>query len=275
MSTSENTVSDDQTVQPDEQTSGYSGKRKISKDEQQDRKRGRIGSNNTDTQTQDPDSCSDSNSDAEDDENMTEQKEKEAEFISMMLAALKNENIAKLLHSKTDDLLEQMGKKIIVMENTIKETNVEVEDLKVKIDEYEQRDRNAQIVVAGMGAELMSTEGVITLLNEKLGTHINGDDIEYTMKMGPRDKAATRMKVVFKEVALKQQFTKLKAKLKKNNLWISDVLTPHRMNLAYLARKAVRENKVNQTWVYDGKVFTKTTAEAKPKRINTASDIPT
>ena len=96
--------------------------------------------------------------------------------------------------------------------------------------------------------------------------NIRDDDVLYTLKMGKPEQVTKRMKVVYKEVTTKQQVSKLKTKLKKQNLWISDVLTPFRMNLAYLARKAVREKKIAQRWVYDGKISLKQVEKQLPKR---------
>ena len=57
-------------------------------------------------------------------------------------------------------------------------------------------------------------------------------------------------------------------------IWISDDLTLLRNNLAFLARRAVKEKKAVQTWTYDGKIFLKIKEGAKPTRIRHPEDIP-
>jgi hypothetical protein len=248
----------------------FAGKRKSSKDEQQDSKREKKGSNKSVINT-DIDSSTSSTSDLEID-NMA--REGQADFIKNMLAALEHEQISKLLHGKTDDLLEKMDNRLDDMDSRINQTKDQVEELQVKMDEFEQRDKNNQITISGMPEGSMTKDGVIALLNEKLGTTIEDQDVLYTLKMGRQDQENKRVKVVFKELNTKQQVSKLKPKLKNQKLWISDVLTPYRMNLAYLARKAVREKKLAQTWVYEGKIFTKANGEARPKTIRKPQDLP-
>jgi hypothetical protein len=47
-----------------------------------------------------------------------------------------------------------------------------------------------------------------------------------------------------------------------------------RSNLAYLARKSLKQKKINQTWTADGKVFVKLTEGGGPKRLLDASQLP-
>jgi hypothetical protein len=68
---------------------------------------------------------------------------------------------------------------------------------------------------------------------------------------------------------------KQKTKLKNHGeIWIADELTKLRRELAYEARKAVRGNKIFQTWVYDSKIFIQRTSKDRPTILRTIADLP-
>ena len=55
---------------------------------------------------------------------------------------------------------------------------------------------------------------------------------------------------------------------------MSEDLAAIRANLAYAARLAKKEGKINETWTNNGKVFVKERQDSKPKRVNKVSEIP-
>ena len=72
----------------------------------------------------------------------------------------------------------------------------------------------------------------------------------------------------------KQDIFKAKPKLKGQNVWVSDDLTPFGSGIAYQARQAVRTGKIKKTWVYDSKVFIVKKEDDRPVRIFSVRDIP-
>jgi EAL domain-containing protein (putative c-di-GMP-specific phosphodiesterase class I) len=114
----------------------------------------------------------------------------------------------------------------------------------------------------------------VKLLNDLLETTLTDDDVEYHMKLGKDNGEITRTKVVFKSAETMKQVIKNRRKLKNKQIWLSDDLTQHRSNLAYLARRAVKNSKINQTWTADGKVFYKTTEDAPARRLMEAKQLP-
>jgi hypothetical protein len=110
----------------------FAGKRKSSRDEQKDSKRDKKGSNKSVLTNTDIDSSTSSTSDLETDDMA---QEGQADFIKNMLAALEHEQISKLLHGKTDELLGKMDKRLDDIDLKIKQTNDQVEELQVKFDE--------------------------------------------------------------------------------------------------------------------------------------------
>ena len=67
---------------------------------------------------------------------------------------------------------------------------------------------------------------------------------------------------------------KKRSKLKDKAVYITDDLTPYRSGLAYQARKALKADKIADTWVYDGNIFIKKRKNDKAKRVLQATDIP-
>ena len=72
----------------------------------------------------------------------------------------------------------------------------------------------------------------------------------------------------------KDEIIKEKTKLKDTDIWLSDDLTKRRSELAYAARQAVKNGKINMTWVHDSKIFTKKKANDKPSILYDIEDLP-
>lgn len=158
------------------------------------------------------------------------------EFVTKYIAALKNEQVMGLL---TAGFTQAIDTKIEPLEKDIKriEESNEIRDERMnimerKIDEYEQRDRDRNIIVTGLKDNETSVEDITKKLS-KLHFTIHAQDIEYVQKLRTT-KGPARVKVVFKEEAAKMQIMKSKKRLKGHNdtVWIADDLTQYRSKLA-------------------------------------------
>ena len=139
--------------------------------------------------------------------------------------------------------------------------------------EYEQRDRDTNVIISGTDGK-SSPEETRKLLNDALGINLGVFAIKYTVKLRTNDQT-TRVRVVFSDKENKNLVMKAKKSLKgREQIWINDDLTLYRSKLAYYARVAVKEGHIAQTWCYDSKVFIKEEEGGKPKRITQKSDIP-
>jgi hypothetical protein len=101
--------------------------------------------------------------------------------------------------------------------------------------------------VTGLQNDHLTKDKAIETLNNKLGTKITSEDIEYTVKLKTGDNQPNRLRIVFSDNGKKAKVIKLKKKLKDSQIWVTDDLTKLRSELAYEARKAVREKKISQT----------------------------
>ena len=57
-----------------------------------------------------------------------------------------------------------------------------IDALESKVDEYEQRDRDRNIIITGLPNGEANNKGVQKFLNENIGTNLNVFDVEYTSK---------------------------------------------------------------------------------------------
>ena len=146
--------------------------------------------------------------------------------------------------------------------------------MKGQFDDIQQRDRDRNIIVTGLQDEHLTKDKAIETLNNKLGTNITSDDIDYTVILKTGDTQPNRLRIVFSDNGKKAKVIKQKKKLKDSQIWVTDDLTKLRSELAYEARKAVREEKISQTWVHDSNVFIKKTSNARPMKIRTRDDLP-
>ena len=226
---------------------------------------------------------SDSSSDGEyySDELTDENKmaaESNEDFIVKLANALNDTRISTLLHGPTHVLLQKMDIKIESIDTKTTENKTEIEDLKTRIDEFEQRDRRTNMIVSGkLGLTEIDVDSMTNLINDKLELSLTDDDFNYVLQLGKKSKSEnTRVRVVFKSEATKEAVIKKKGKLKEGEeqIWLSDDLTSYRNNLAYLARQAVKQNKLNQTWVSNSKVFVKVKADDSPKVLKSPKGIP-
>jgi hypothetical protein len=171
----------------------------------------------------------------------------------------------------------------------VKDLNEDVEDLKrqgavakermdnfdIRLDKFEQKEKENNIVATGIPVDKTSKEDVRKILNKKLSCNIAPTDTVYTLELNHDEETEkSTIRIVFSNKDKKDQIMKCKKKLKGHELWLGDDLTKHRSDIAYHARQAVKQGKINQTWVTGGNVFVKMTAKAKPTKINTIGDIP-
>ena len=88
------------------------------------------------------------------------------------------------------------------------------------------------------------------------------------------DAAKSNVRVAFSNEANKKQVMSQRKKLRGEELWITDDLTPYRNHLAFLARQAVKNGHAHQSWVASGKIFIKLAEKSKPTKVRAPSDIP-
>jgi vacuolar-type H+-ATPase subunit I/STV1 len=203
-----------------------------------------------------------------------EDQEDMKKFIANMRAALQDPEIKKMFHQPSMDLIDKMDGRVAKVEVQTAENKDEIQDMKRRIDEFEQRDREANMIVKANIETEINTDSVKNLLNKEMDAGLTGEEISYVVKMGKENTNPKRIRVAFKDKAVKEQLMKKRKVLKGKNVWLSDDLTAHRSKLAYLARAAVKAGKAHASWVADSKIFLKIKDNDRPKKIGSVKDLP-
>ena len=163
-------------------------------------------------------------------------------------------------------------------DNKDKERDTKMHELEARIDRYEQSQRNPRIIITGLKDEDMEKDKMTNRMGGLLGIELTADDIAWVQKLRIPNQGTNwrknKLRVVLKDDAKKQEIFKAKPRLKGQNVWVSDDLTPFGSGIAYQARQAVRTGKIKKTWVYDSKVFIVKKEDDRPIRIFSARDIP-
>ena len=204
--------------------------------------------------------------------------------VQNLIKALTDVRVQTTLKHTMNEALEvykqENNERIEAIEQEMLETNDRMSTVEIDVDELKQKEKENNIIISGVDDEKKTKGGIRKLLNEKLQCSVIEDDINYIVKLIKRDEAGkaqetSQVKVVFHEKSVKMRVFKSKNKLKgDDHIWLSDDLTPYRSRLAFLARSAVKEERINQTWVFDGKIFIKITKDSKPRVIKHPQDIP-
>jgi hypothetical protein len=171
--------------------------------------------------------------------------------------------------------MKEVQKRMNVIEENDSRQDKEIDNMRADLDDIKQKEKDRNMVVTGLKDEQMTKEEAIKTLNDNLKTNIRSDDIEYVLKLKTTDTQPSRLRIVFTEKSTKMKVMKQKTKLKnKMNVWLSDDLTKYKSDIAYAARQALRDNKIHQTWVHDGKIFIKKTTKDRPITIRRKEDLP-
>jgi hypothetical protein len=144
-----------------------------------------------------------------------------------------------------------------------------------RLDKFEQNEKANNVIATGVPADKTSKEEVRKILNTKLSCNLAPSDIQYTLELNKdEEKGKSTVRIAFSNKEKKKQVTKSKKKLKGYQMWLGDDLTKYRSDIAFHARKAVKEKEISQTWVTGGTVFIKKTDNAKPTKLNNILDVP-
>jgi hypothetical protein len=86
------------------------------------------------------------------------------------------------------------------------ETDKRVDDLQMRMNEYEQEKQEKNIIASGIPSDQTGKEEVRRLLNDKLKCNIAPTDIVYTLKFGKEENnETTSVKIAFSSKDKKKQ----------------------------------------------------------------------
>ena len=95
--------------------------------------------------------------------------------------------LASAIDRLTSRPIQEIHDKIDDMEDKNNVRDKRLDRIETQMDEYQQRDRQNNILIAGLGENVTSKTGITQLLNEKLSCDIKPSDILYTMKLQKKE----------------------------------------------------------------------------------------
>ena len=114
--------------------------------------------------------------------------------------------LAMLSSAFAKQITEDLKKDINIVKEMGEETDKRVDDLAMRIDEYEQEKREKNITASGIPSDQTGKEEVRRLLNDKLKCNIAPTDIVYTLKLGKEENnETTSVKIAFSSKDKKKQ----------------------------------------------------------------------
>jgi hypothetical protein len=192
-------------------------------------------------------------------------------FINNFIKALEDDRVKALLAESVSKHIATVERQVKNMEKDIMAKNKAIADLEYRIEELEQENRKNNIIISGFNNKDIATTK--SELNSALKSEIRNEDIDAVIPL-PDLSGKKRAIIKFKSHELKMGVMKNKPNLRGTNQSINDHLTKERANIAYLCRKAVKEKKLSQTWVYDSQIFVKSKMDSKPKKVLVKDDLP-
>ncbi len=142
--------------------------------------------------------------------------------------------------------------------------------LQQKLDGFEQREKNNNVIVTGLEAN--TKDEFVEKLNSTLEIDINKEDVLSTHDFKTKDNK-TRTRIVFKDHETKSKVYRSKRKLKNKKIYMSEDLTVYRSRVYYFARKAVVNEYATAAWTMDGNIYIKHAHKPKPKKVSTTEEI--
>jgi hypothetical protein len=173
------------------------------------------------------------------------------------------------------EMTREMNHKFEELEVNVVNHDIRLESVEKKIDEIEQLSKNKNIIIRGVPAGKDVLQKSLELINNVLKFTLKRENKKYAVRIGKEIQAEAKpVRVVFEEEKTRDRVYKARTKIANRNVWFSEDLTQKRADLAYQARRAVRDKLAIQTWTFGGNIFIKTEGNTKPKKIEKTEDLP-
>lgn len=154
--------------------------------------------------------------------------------------------------------IDLLHKQINILQKDKDILHANLDQMESDIDRQEQYSRRDCLRINGVlgdtGDHRENTDDKLLLMAREANIPLHQSDIDKSHRLGkPRD--GFNRTVIVKFSNSKARDRVLAAKKSVNNIYINEDLSRYRQNLAFDARKLVREKKIEQTWVGRGGVI--------------------
>lgn len=136
------------------------------------------------------------------------------------------------LSIKLEDRYEELKSEITSLQTALEESKKETEQVKVKLEDLENRSRRNNLIIHGLGAEQSSGESwdetevkVCEILKEKLDLDLDGTDFERVHRMGKATPSGRPVMAMCTNFKTKSRILKAARDQKPEGIYISEDLT--------------------------------------------------
>jgi hypothetical protein len=194
-----------------------------------------------------------------------------------MIEVLSDEAISDLLVGKFSKCCDEKIKTATdsrtgQIEDLAKATTSSIEKIDTRLENLEQDKRCKNLLVRGIDVGSNVRVASIECLNKHMQTKLKVDDIKYAIAIGKQSDKL--VKLSFNSTTTRDEIYKKRSTLKGKDVWVTEDLTPRNAALFFKARQAVKKGKAALTWTNEGKIFVKSTSNAKPTIISSENDLP-
>ncbi len=160
--------------------------------------------------------------------------------------------------------------------------DVKIQELKLKIDEIEQKQYNRSVRIVGMPEEEndpSDIKNIQKMAKTVFEMEVKKSDVEESYRLGRvTEKKKNRDLIIkFKKKSIRNQFYSNRKKLvptpDQPNVFVNEQLTEHRANLFYAARKLVKSKKIHSAWSQRGNILVRKEEGDKPRQVLTHGEL--
>ncbi len=208
--------------------------------------------------------------------NLRQQVQKLQKEVSEVMSS-----VEEIEYLKSENMKKQRRIERLEYENSKRQS--EIRDLKLMLDELQQKDLGQSIQIVGLPETNDAKEDVkqlAKLTKDKLGIKIKQADIVDMHRLGKRksDDKARNVVIKFREKQTRENIYAQRKKLIKNknaagSIYLNDSLTLHRQQLLYQARQLVKSRKLFAAWSQQGNILVKKSEHSKIIQISDNSDL--
>ena len=210
----------------------------------------------------------------------------EAQFSKLFLNLMGTPAYKEKMVLLTNEKLDELSDDVKTLKAKLKAKDAQIEALQAndgmledRQDLLDQKLRQKNIRISG-DDELDGKEDVnktVMKILGKLKCNVNPKEIENAYRLGQKEVGKKRTILVeFNSVRTKRHVFKARTLLKskyKEDVWMSDDLTPRRSNLLYNCRQLKKAKLIFEYWSYDCEIFLKTTETGDAKKMRNVEDL--
>lgn len=176
--------------------------------------------------------------------------------------------------------MKQLRAELELSKQVVKKLESDNVELTKQVNDLQQYIRRENVLITNYPEQPNENiEAILCQLGEKIGVPLNYKVDIQAAHRNPSKSAVKPIIVRFTNRQVRNAFIKAaknkKLKLKNNNIYVNDHLSPSNSKLYYEARMLVRAKKLKASWTTAGKIFVKKSEDSQRVHIQHVDDLKT